>query len=475
MNILRTFAFLGKRALAVAFAAALAIAPAFADQSSLYAPTTGSLPGLTMVNDYNSAINAVNTCNSAASAPSNQLSGGPSAGNCWYNTSTGAVQYYDGTAWLTVGYIDATNHIWTPVVGGNAATSVASASTANLCGSSGAAPQGAYLTITGTTTITSFGSNCQVGQVKIVTFSGALTLTYNATSLVVPGAANIATAAGDVAVAVYLGSTNWKIAVYSTASGQPVAAATQLGIPFAVGLVVTNDGSTPNTKVDVTADFAQLASSSKVAVQRTSISITINDTINGAGGLDTGSVAASTWYYLYVIDNGTTTAGLMSLSATSPTLPGGYNYVMRVGATRTDGSSNLLRTIQKGAHARYQIVASTNTAALPVMISGTSGSITTPTWTAVLVSAYVPPTATAIDLLAAAGGGAGNGVIAAPNNAYGPLPSAAISNPPPLTATGYQVLSTASFTLESSSVYYASNNSNGALVAVGWVDKVNAS
>jgi len=148
---------------------------------------------------------------------------------------------------------------------------------------------------------------------------------------------------------------------------------------------------------------------------------------------------------------------------------------MRVGATRTDGSSNLLRTIQKGAHARYQIVASTNTAALPVMISGTSGSITTPTWTAVLVSAYVPPTATAIDLLAAAGGGAGNGVIAAPNNAYGPLPSAAISNPPLLTATGYQVLSTASFTLESSSVYYASNNSNGALVAVGWVDKVNAS
>jgi hypothetical protein len=54
-----------------------------------------------------------------------------------------------------------------------------------------------------------------------VTFSGILTLTYNATSLILPSsAANIATAAGDVAEFIYLGSGNWKALNYAKASGQ---------------------------------------------------------------------------------------------------------------------------------------------------------------------------------------------------------------------------------------------------------------
>lgn len=213
-----------KRVLALAFAAALAVAPALADQSYLGAPTTGTLPGLTMVNDYNSALNAINTCNSGASAPSNQMAGAPSPGNCWYSPSTGALAYYDGTSWLTVGYLDATNHVWTPALGGNAATSVASAATTNLCGASGAAPQGAYLTVTGVVAITSFGSNCAGGQLKIVTFAAALQLTYNASSLILPGGGNVTTAAGDAAIFVYLGAGNWKAVFYQAASGTPLVA-----------------------------------------------------------------------------------------------------------------------------------------------------------------------------------------------------------------------------------------------------------
>jgi hypothetical protein len=219
---------LWKRCFAAFAALWLALAPALADQSPLYAPTTGSLPGLTMVNDYNSALNALATCNSGAAAPTNQLSGTPSQGDCWYNTSTGAVQYYDGTYWLLVGYIDATNHVWTPVLGGNAATSVASASTTNLCGGSAL---GSYLSITGTASIASFGTNCWVGQIKIVTFTGVATLTYNSGSMILPTAANITTAAGDVAIAVYLGSGNWKVIAYLPASGAPLVAASYVAPP----------------------------------------------------------------------------------------------------------------------------------------------------------------------------------------------------------------------------------------------------
>lgn len=197
----------------------------WASQNSLSNPTTGTLSGLTMVQGFNNAIDSVNTCNSGGSAPTNQLSGSPSKGNCWLNTSTGAVSYYDGTNWLPIGYIDATNHVFTPVFGGSAATSVASASTTNLCGSSGASPQQSYLTITGTTTITSFGSNCVIGQFKVLTFSGILTLTYNGTSLILPGGVNITTAAGDVGVAVYIGSGNWKVIIYQAQTGVPPGSA----------------------------------------------------------------------------------------------------------------------------------------------------------------------------------------------------------------------------------------------------------
>jgi hypothetical protein len=227
----RFTALAAKRFLALTFAALIAVAPALADQSSLSAPTTGSLPGLTMVNDYNSALNAINTANSGASAPSNQLSGGPSPGNYWLNTSTGALSMYDGTSWLTIGFLDTTNHIWTPIVGGNVATSVASATTTNLCGASGGAPTGAYLTVTGTVAITGLGSNCQVGQLKIVTFSGALQLTYNGTSLILPTGGNITTSAGDVGFFVYLGSGNWKLALYQAASGAPLVSAAYVAAP----------------------------------------------------------------------------------------------------------------------------------------------------------------------------------------------------------------------------------------------------
>lgn len=72
--------------------------------------------------------------------------------------------------------------------------------------------------ITGTTTITSFGTVAS-GTVRELRFAGALTLTHNATSLILPGNANITTAAGDTATAVSLGSGNWVVTAFQPAAG----------------------------------------------------------------------------------------------------------------------------------------------------------------------------------------------------------------------------------------------------------------
>lgn len=93
---------------------------------------------------------------------------------------------------------------------------VASATTANI----GAAAS-ENVRITGTTTITGLGT-AAAGTKRRVRFAGALTLTHNATSLILPGAANITTAANDCAFFVSLGSGNWICTEYQRASGVAV-------------------------------------------------------------------------------------------------------------------------------------------------------------------------------------------------------------------------------------------------------------
>lgn len=95
---------------------------------------------------------------------------------------------------------------------------IASAGTTDL-----GAVEGLMHDITGTTTITSFGT-VSAGIWKIIKFEGALTLTHNATSLILPGAANITTADGDIAVVISEGSGNWRCVSYIPAATAPIAA-----------------------------------------------------------------------------------------------------------------------------------------------------------------------------------------------------------------------------------------------------------
>jgi len=99
----------------------------------------------------------------------------------------------------------------------DAITDVASATTCDI----GAAAT-SEVNITGTTTITGFGTS-NAGIVRCGTFAGILTLTHNGTSLILPGASNITTAAGDSFVARSLGSGNWRVMSYQRAAIAPLS------------------------------------------------------------------------------------------------------------------------------------------------------------------------------------------------------------------------------------------------------------
>lgn len=75
-----------------------------------------------------------------------------------------------------------------------------------------------------------------------------------------------------------------------------------------------------------------------------------------AGGLDTGSVATSTVYYIWLIrkDSDGTIDALFSLSKTAPTMPTGYTYKRRIMTVCTDGSANIRNFDQYGSDVRYR-------------------------------------------------------------------------------------------------------------------------
>jgi len=99
---------------------------------------------------------------------------------------------------------------------------VASAATISL-------GEGGFFHITGTTTITDIDfATDKSGRHAILVFDGALTLTHNATTLILPGGANITTAAGDACLVVSEdGSDNVRVVWYQRASGKSVRPATQ--------------------------------------------------------------------------------------------------------------------------------------------------------------------------------------------------------------------------------------------------------
>ena len=147
-------------------------------------------------------------------------------------------------------------------------------------------------------------------------------------------------------------------------------------------LLAYNNATNPNYQIDLTADSIVLENSGGNSLKISTWSLTADITASGANGLDTGAEGSSTWYYLWAIYDGTNKRGLISASATSPTLPTGYTYKALVAAWYNDGSSNFRVGRQIGKKFFY-------TSEQNVLSGGTAT-----TETAITISAHVPTIAT---------------------------------------------------------------------------------
>ncbi len=215
-----------------------------------------------------------------------------------------------------------------------------------------------------------------------------------------------------------------------------------------------------NAAVSVSADAVCLKDNAGRQKVIGPLALAINSAAGGVNGLDTGALVASTWYSVWVIWNGATAAGLLSLSATAPTLPAGYTHKARVGWIRTDATANKypLAFKQWGRSVRY--VPGTNPANAPIMASGAAAESTP-----VAVGGFVPPTAGLIagTVHAFAGQAAGASPVAFANAhaqyVFAQAPSGGSIVPPFL------------FGLMGDSIYWYSSGSS-TLYCHGWEDNL---
>ena len=161
---------------------------------------------------------------------------------------------------------------------------------------------------------------------------------------------------------------------------------------------VTNNATTPNTKIDVgygicrdqtnTFDLNIGNYNDAIAALSANTTTTIDAATNGINGLDTGTLAASRVYAVYVvadIQGANTTGAVVSRAAPSvgPTMPVGYSAYRLVGYMVTDASAHFLPMYTAGTGSNRLAMFDA-----PQATSITAGNATS--YTAIDLSTLVP-------------------------------------------------------------------------------------
>lgn len=172
----------------------------------------------------------------------------------------------------------------------------------------------------------------------------------------------------------------------------------KVGQPDYRGLYVSNDLTNPTTKIIIAAGQALgldvggvFCWPLKLASAMTKLMTSTWAAGTGNGGLDTGSVAANTWYYPWLILNLTSSAVdvLLSASSTAPTMPSGYTVKRRLrGAFLTDAATSICGFSQD---ANYVTAWSNSAAAPSTNKTFQDVDATNPGTSAVLATLTVPP------------------------------------------------------------------------------------
>lgn len=270
---------------AEANAADAAASAATAETKAQEAADSATAAGLAAGNATDAASDAVSASNAAVAAldaftdiflgakaanPTVDNDGNPlQTGALYWNTTSSEMRVYSGSAWVTAylpasGYATLSSNTFTGPQNEAKGANVASAGTVNLDSATGN-----LVHITGATAITAI--TLASGAERDVVFDGVLTLT-NGASLLLPGAANITTAAGDRASFRGDGSGVVRCMHYTRANGTALVAASAVlpylhvrdekgsgtngGGPASVG----TNGRTLNTVVTNTITGASLAS-----------------------------------------------------------------------------------------------------------------------------------------------------------------------------------------------------------------------
>lgn len=170
----------------------------------------------------------------------------------------------------------------------------------------------------------------------------------------------------DFSAAVLSGTTTWK----------------GFGVE---GLVVQSQSS---STLSITATRAVVEDSNGLVRRLDNVSETVDITVSGAGGLANGTEASGTWYYIWLVsDSGSNVAGILSTSATAPTMPVGYTFRRLLGVVRNNAGGDFEPFVQYGnSHWLTELPSSGNF--LTVTNSGTPVGVQTTS-----MSTQVPPVA----------------------------------------------------------------------------------
>jgi len=114
----------------------------------------------------------------------------------------------------------------------------------------------------------------------------------------------------------------------------------QIPFSYATGLRISNNTTTPNTKLNVA--VGSILDSTKTYQMLLSTAVVIDTAAVGlVNGLDTGVLLASTVYSVFLIAGNGPTGCLVSLSPTAPLLPSGYNIFALIGYMPTDSIARI--------------------------------------------------------------------------------------------------------------------------------------
>jgi hypothetical protein len=233
---------------------------------------------------------------------------------------------------------------------------------------------------TGTGILSALGVNIGSAGAPVL-FNGALgtpssgtatNLSGTAASLTAGAATNIAGgAAGQIPRQTGAGATGFTTATFPTTAGT-------------IGNVLTSDGTnwastapaagvTPNNYISnltlsAAGSTATFGIAVGVAMDSTNAALmTLGSAYtkttsawavgSGNGSLDTGTIANSTWYHVWLIQRSDTLVVdvLVSTSATAPTMPTNYNRKRRIGAMKTNGSAQWIKFIQTGDYFEWEL------------------------------------------------------------------------------------------------------------------------